>query len=165
MVKLIQRDLLIIGRGLNMAKKLYWKCPRCGAGYEAYDGEIPLKDGICEDCGGTLVKTPYTSNDWLFGNGELTGYEILNDIMENYIKTNPQYDAEVYEMWRKRRDGTQSTVFKSQQNANTPKCPTCGSTNIKKIGNLERGASVGLFGLFSSKIGKTMQCKNCGYKW
>lgn len=165
MVKLIQIDLLIIGRGLNMAKKLYWKCPRCGAGYEAYDGEIPLKDGICEDCGGTLVKTPYTSNDWLFGNGELTGYEILNDIMENYIKTNPQYDAEVYEMWRKRRDGTQSTVFKSQQNANTPKCPTCGSTNIKKIGNLERGASVGLFGLFSSKIGKTMQCKNCGYKW
>lgn len=148
-----------------MAKKLYWECPRCGAGYEAYDGEIPLKDGICEDCGGTLVKTPYTSNDWLFGNGELTGYEILNDIMENYIKTNPQYDAEVYEMWRKRRDGTQSTVFKSQQNTNQPKCPTCGSTNIKKIGNLERGASVGLFGLFSSKIGKTMQCKNCGYKW
>lgn len=148
-----------------MAKELNWECPRCGAGYEAPEGNMPLEDGVCKVCGGTLVKTPYTFHEILYGNGELTGYEILNDIMENYIKTNPQYDAEVYEMWRKRRDGTQSTVFKSQQNANTPKCPTCGSTNIKKIGNLERGASVGLFGLFSSKIGKTMQCKNCGYKW
>lgn len=48
---------------------------------------------------------------------------------------------------------------------NTPKCPTCGSTKVHKIGVMERGVSVGLFGLFSSKIGKTMKCNNCGYKW
>lgn len=46
-----------------------------------------------------------------------------------------------------------------------PKCPTCNSTNIKKISTGSRLMSVGVFGLASSKIGKTMECKNCGYKW
>ena len=48
---------------------------------------------------------------------------------------------------------------------NTPKCPTCQSTNIQKIGKLEHAASVGVFGLFSKKINKTFECNNCGYSW
>lgn len=46
-----------------------------------------------------------------------------------------------------------------------PKCPTCGSTNISKISDTKRFVTTGLFGLASSNIGKTMECKNCGYKW
>lgn len=48
---------------------------------------------------------------------------------------------------------------------NIPKCPHCGSQRIENIGTLNRAVSVGLFGLASSKIGKTKQCKSCGYKW
>ena len=57
----------------------------------------------------------------------------------------------------------QSTPQKST--SNTPKCPTCGSPNIKKISATKRWVSTGLFGLASSDVGKTMQCENCGYKW
>lgn len=46
-----------------------------------------------------------------------------------------------------------------------PKCPTCQSTNISKIGTLNRMASVCLFGLASSKIGKNHKCNNCGTTW
>lgn len=46
-----------------------------------------------------------------------------------------------------------------------PKCPTCQSTNIKKMGGIERGVSIYAFGLFSKKINKTFKCKNCGYTW
>jgi transposase-like protein len=53
----------------------------------------------------------------------------------------------------------------AQEWQNKPKCPTCGSTNISKIGTLNRMASVGFFGLASSKIGKTQKCNNCGYTW
>jgi transposase-like protein len=53
----------------------------------------------------------------------------------------------------------------AQELLNVPKCPTCGSTNISKIGTLNRMASVGFFGLASSKIGKTQKCNNCGYTW
>lgn len=49
--------------------------------------------------------------------------------------------------------------------SNKPKCPTCGSTNIKKISGTKRWLSTGLFGLASSNIGKNMCCQNCGYKW
>lgn len=49
--------------------------------------------------------------------------------------------------------------------SNTPKCPTCHSTNISKIGTLNRMVSTGLFGLASSKIGKTHKCNNCGTTW
>jgi hypothetical protein len=59
----------------------------------------------------------------------------------------------------------QKRLEQSLQQRNVPKCPTCGSTNISKIGTLNRIASVGFFGLASSKIGKTQKCNNCGYTW
>ena len=48
---------------------------------------------------------------------------------------------------------------------NTPKCPTCGSTNIQKISGTKRWLSTGLFGLASSDIGKSMVCRSCGFKF
>lgn len=53
----------------------------------------------------------------------------------------------------------------AQELLNKPKCPTCGSTNIKKMGGIERGASIAAFGIFSKKINKTFKCCNCGYTW
>lgn len=46
-----------------------------------------------------------------------------------------------------------------------PKCPTCQSTNIRKMGGIERGISIYAFGIFSKKINKTFKCQNCGYTW
>lgn len=48
---------------------------------------------------------------------------------------------------------------------NAPKCPTCQSTNVKKISITKKVVGGTLFGLFSSDVRKTMHCKNCGYKW
>lgn len=48
---------------------------------------------------------------------------------------------------------------------NKPKCLTCGSTNVKKIGAGERVVSVSMFGIYSKKINKSFKCKNCGYTW
>lgn len=50
-------------------------------------------------------------------------------------------------------------------NKNTPKCPTCGSTNVNKISTAKKAAGFLTVGVFSSNLGKTMECKNCGYKW
>ena len=48
---------------------------------------------------------------------------------------------------------------------NTPKCPNCSSTNIKKISGMNRAGSIAMFGVFSKKINKSYECKNCGYTW
>lgn len=46
-----------------------------------------------------------------------------------------------------------------------PTCPTCGSINIKHISTLNRAVSIGAFGIFSSKIGKSYECLDCKAKW
>ena len=48
---------------------------------------------------------------------------------------------------------------------NKPKCPTCSSTNVQKIGTGERAVSVAVLGIFSKKINKSFKCNNCGYTW
>lgn len=47
----------------------------------------------------------------------------------------------------------------------TPKCPTCGSNVVQKIGAMERGASIVGLGIFSRKINKSFKCKSCGHTW
>ena len=44
-------------------------------------------------------------------------------------------------------------------------CPMCGSKKVKKIGTMNRAASVATVGLASSKIGKQYECDNCKHKW
>lgn len=53
----------------------------------------------------------------------------------------------------------------AQKFSTGPKCPTCGSSNIRKISTGERMVSVGMLGLFSKKISKSFKCNSCGYTW
>ena len=56
-------------------------------------------------------------------------------------------------------------IKNQQQTTNIPKCPTCGSSNIHKMGAGERTASILGFGILSKKINKTWKCNNCGHTW
>ncbi len=46
-----------------------------------------------------------------------------------------------------------------------PRCPTCGSEKIKKLSATKKALSFEMLGFASGSIGKTFECKNCGYKW
>ena len=48
-----------------------------------------------------------------------------------------------------------------EEDLRIPKCPICGSTNLKKLSFANKAVSVGVFGLLSNKINKTWECKNC----
>ena len=69
---------------------------------------------------------------------------------ENVFLTNNEYD-----------NSNHVTISSMKKESNIPKCPICGSTNLKKLSALNRGTSVFMFGFGSNKIGKTYQCKNC----
>ena len=71
---------------------------------------------------------------------------------------NKQLDKQVNEI----RKEIQEYQEKQQ---NTPKCPTCGSTNVHPISTAKKATGFVLAGVFSSNFGKTMHCKQCGYKW
>lgn len=50
---------------------------------------------------------------------------------------------------------------------NLPKCPTCGSTNIRHISSAERGVNAVMFGFFGNKRKCQFEClnPNCRYRW
>ncbi len=49
--------------------------------------------------------------------------------------------------------------------ANIPKCPTCQSTNIRKISTTSKVVNTALWGLFGTKRHKTFHCNSCSYEW
>ncbi|MFG6370176.1 MAG: hypothetical protein K1W16_17535 [Lachnospiraceae bacterium] len=53
----------------------------------------------------------------------------------------------------------------AQEWQNKPKCPTCNSTNLKKISATSKVVNTAVFGLFGTKRFKQFHCNNCGYEW
>ena len=139
----------------------YYKyCPKCG--------EINFIDSItnCHFCNEPYVITDYK---WSLDDGDRNMYKI---IIEEYAKPNPHNDEELYNkriaLEKSQQQATLDMMYMEKQQAqraNVPKCPTCGSTNVEKISTAQKAFGFALVGLFSSNLGKTMHCKNCGYKW
>jgi len=59
----------------------------------------------------------------------------------------------------------ESVVNTTSSDTLKPKCPKCQSTDIHKISAIGRIAADVVFGLGSSSIDKTFECRNCEYKW
>ena len=102
----------------------------------------------CPNCGRTYTEF---ENIYYCGN---CNYKLVNQEDIKEIK-HPELSKREYNVI-----GTVSDPTKP-----TPKCPTCGSANVSKIGNFNRMLSISFFGLASSKIGKTHKCNNCGTTW
>lgn len=60
-----------------------------------------------------------------------------------------------------------SFINKDVQNhlKNYPRCPTCGSYAVTRISSLSRGIGFQLWGMASSKVGKSFKCEKCGLMW
>lgn len=54
----------------------------------------------------------------------------------------------------------------AEKEASTPKCPVCGSKDLKRITVVGKVAKVKMFGLLGAgDLGKTYKCNNCGMKF
>lgn len=141
---------------------IFFVCPKCNDTEYSFDGYKKK----CPFCETDMIQTGY---DVPLDEEEERKIEQI--IFDEYVKNNPLYDpqeekATQEKIIKYREECNRTQAMKNlQPKKNVPKCPTCGSTNVEKIGALERGISVTAWGLFSSKLGKTMKCKNCGYKW
>lgn len=126
---------------------------------------------ICDCCNSTLK---YIPNEFLIGKRKcIFNDERKDEFIQEYIKSSPEFDQNLFD----HRDeilAKQSAEFNAkmahgkavlEEASQVPKCPTCQSTNIRKMGGVERGASIWAFGLFSRKINKTFKCNQCGYTW
>ena len=136
-----------------MSDSMMWVCPKCGNIKGGFEGDQ------CSRCGTEVIVTEVSLHKYLYEFDSLQSFRWREDTLKKYVKSSPEFDEEAM---NKRL----TAEFKERQaEQNKPKCPTCGSTNIKKISGLERGASVMTLGLLSRKINKTFKCGNCGYTW
>ena len=118
---------------------------------------------ICPCCEkGILENSPLTFEEFeIIDNVSDSDRQFLEAMIELKQKDPIEYQLKMSQF---------KTQIKQQKNTkieekSVPKCPTCQSINIKKIGGVERGASIYAFGIFSKKINKTFKCQNCGYTW
>ena len=144
-------------------------CPKCRGLY--FD-----QDQQCDNCKIELLD----KDDF---NTTLGEYYQMNHSQRVANRYNPQYEIvckyqfpEIYEYNEQKsqqeykalqRKAQQKMIEKEQieKQQNAPKCPTCGSTKVHLISTAKKATGFVLAGVFSSNFGKTMHCKQCGYKW
>ena len=125
----------------------------------------------CDCCHSKVSPVP---DEFLVGESKMViNKNLKQQFINEYIKTSPEFDQYLFD----HRDEIltkQSAEFDAkmahgkatlEEQSRVPKCPTCQSTNIRKMGGIERGASIYAFGIFSKKVNKTFKCQNCGYTW
>lgn len=143
-------------------------CKKCG---RIVQEEYNNSEQKCDYCNNSLE---YIPQQFLIGKrGIAINDELKDQFINDYIKSSSEFDQYLFEhreedMFNKRMSDRAKLAHGAsilEEQSRVPKCPTCGSTNIRKMGGVERGASIAAFGIFSKKINKTFKCGNCGYTW
>lgn len=143
-------------------------CKKCGRIVQESRNETTK---ICDYCSHTLE---YVPEQFLIGKRGIAINDSLKEqFINEYIKSSLEFDQYLFEhrdqdMFDKRMfDQNKIAQGKAvlEEVSKVPECPTCSSTNIRKMSGIERGASIATFGLFSKKINKTFKCNSCGYTW
>ena len=141
-------------------------CKKCGRVISTYQNN---EEEFCDYCESLMYTVP---KEYLFDNLIITENGIQK-LREELVKPSPEFDKQLYEQ----RDEVLSKRFAESQaqlaigkammeeEARMSQCPSCQSTNISKIGIINRAISTHFLGLASSKIGKTHKCNNCGTMW
>lgn len=141
---------------------LYY-CDKCGNLGDEFDNRCYC----CDNSPLKPIPREYIDNfRWRDGDGKQA-------FIEEVVKKSPNLDQYLFEhkdeiIEAKNEDMNDKMAIGkayAEKKNNIPKCPTCQSINIHKMGSVERGASIFTFGLFSKKINKTFKCNNCGYTW
>lgn len=91
---------------------------------------------------------------------EMRKQQSIKDKQEARQKSQQEYESLQRRVQQKRIEQE-----RLEKETHVPTCPTCGSTNVRPISTTKKATGFVLAGVFSSNFGKTMHCKNCGYKW
>lgn len=143
-------------------------CKKCGRLVQHLSKEL---NKPCDYCHSITYPVP---DEYLGGKSKgFIKKDLKQQFIDEYIKSSPEFDQYLFdhrdEDLSKRRIENKAKLDHGKQileeQTRTPKCPSCGSSNISKIGVVGRAVSFKLVGFASSKIGKTHKCNNCGTMW
>ena len=120
----------------------------------------------CKHCNTTVINTNMTGEE--FQDKCWEQHKAGNDFFDiEFAKKygNNQFDQDVYNQRIALVKQINNIVKTDIVSELQPHCPTCQSTNIKKISATSKAVNAGLFGLLGNKRKKQFHCNNCGYEW
>lgn len=144
-------------------------CEKCGQINAISNKELDnIKEEKCVSCD-NIGYYKIVPHEYLTGGGLGIKTELNDRFIENIVKSSPNFDQE---FWNRREAFKEvqkhnDELFKNDKikQENIPTCPTCHSTNIKRVSGTSKAISVVMFGLLSQKVKKQFHCNNCGYEW
>ena len=113
----------------------------------------------CKKCNKTLY---YRSNEEYSTICKTCGSELVFLYSKPYT---PKNSIKMANAMNKSVHTRQANINTNSIHQHQPKCPTCGSTKVQRIGTGEKIVSGALWGLFSNKVHKSYKCNNCKYMW
>ncbi len=135
------------------------KCNRCGKiGMCVEEGLIHQVN----NCNGKFVKCNMSCEELDVISRVVNDNDFFQAMLDLKEKDIIEYGVKMSQF---RAQVAQQEAARKAKSSTVPKCPHCNSTNIKPISGLGRGASIAMWGVFSKKINKSFECKNCGYTW
>lgn len=145
----------------NIRHKISY-CVKCGL------VNLTGKEHECNFCKNTMQITDEFFDEICSTNDFSDKLEIEEYVRQNHVYFDDDYDETLMEQ----RENNSSVINNAEyyenkflSNESSAKCPTCNSSNIKKISTTNKVVGGIAFGLFCSNVRKTMRCNNCRYKW
>ena len=145
-------------------------CDKCGWFWQrSIQNEHSNTCGCCEICGNTLKPVPKEYYEEFQGILFVSN-EMKQKLIQDLVLTSPNFDQYYFDNAINIK-GQKDAEFNAkmahgrailEEQSKRVKCTYCGSSNIRKIGLLNRAISTELWGLGSKKIGKQFHCNNCG---
>lgn len=162
-------------------------CPHCGAPVEISKEVGPntvFYDGIAMDATkviGEMARTDGKVKHALWDMCDEAGipeddktisgfvYQIY-ELFENQYGYSPKkvdliIPPSEEEILQREYERQQEIAKSSKSVASIPRCPTCGSTSITKLGVASRAVSGAIFGALSVEGRAQFRCNHCGYQW
>lgn len=158
--------MVLYNKGGSKVSSTLTYCEKCG-----HIGDLLFwnpEDKGCFACNAKGV-TKLVPEEYLNEGGWGINKNLEEEFIIKFVKSSPNFDQEC---WDRRESFKEiqkhnDELLKNDKimQANVPKCPTCSSTNIKKVSGTSKVISVAMFGLLSQKVKKQFHCNNCGYEW
>lgn len=158
--------MVLYNKGGDKVSSTLTYCEKCG-----HIGDLLFwnpEDKGCFACNAKGV-TKLVPEEYLNEGGWGINKNLEEEFIVNFVKSSPNFDQTCWdrrESFKETQKHNNELLVNDKINqSNVPKCLTCSSTNIQRIGTGERVTSVAMLGIFSKKINKSFRCKNCGYTW
>lgn len=143
----------------------YYYCPVCG---------IIAKEhrSSCNDCHSNIATSESLYDKEYYNQEAIKIYGDkrmkLQILLSREVRTNPLYSHEANKKAWEEFDTKFNEKIENLpplEPINIPKCPTCNSTNIKKLSFINRYLHYRAIGFLSKTARSQFVCNNCGYKW